>query len=115
MSAIVTRPPGFTAIPTGTVGATVDVRTVQLYDNWLGTLGPACCVLWQHLARELAAGRNEFTIDALARYSGLMHGKVWGALDRLVLFGRGTWLTDAQLQIDVVTGIHVPRPKAPAA
>lgn len=115
MSAIPTRPPGFTASATGSIDATIDVRTVQLYDAWLGTLGPACCVLWQHLARELAAGRNQFTIDALAAYSGLMHGKVWGALDRLARFERVVWLTpDRQLQVEVVTGTARPR-KAPAA
>lgn len=115
MSAILTRPPGFTAVPTGDVSATIDVSTVELYDAWLATLGPASCVLWQHLVRELAAGRYQFTIDALARYTGLMHGKVWGALDRLVMFGRATWVTEEQLRIEVVTGKHVPRPKVPAA
>lgn len=114
MSAILTRPPSFTALATGSPGATIDVRTVELYDAWLGTIGPASCVLWQYLARELAAGRNQFPIDALATYTGLMHGKVWGALDRLVMFGRGTWLTEERLQIDVVTN-RPSRPKVPAA
>lgn len=97
------RPDEFTARAHGHPAGTIDVRKAALMDAWLGKLGPGATVTWQYLARRLAAGQEVFTIAELADYTGLMTGKVWGALDRLVRFSRIQWVAGDVLSVEVVT------------
>ena len=90
--AAVTAPAAFTARACGHHAWTIDVRTSELFDAWLSVLGPSACVLWQRLAREMGEGRDHFTVNDLAAYTGLMYGHVLKSLDRLERFGRVTWL-----------------------
>lgn len=106
------RPLAFVAEATGPERWALDARTPELVDSWCRAVGPTAIIVWQYLARRIASGQFDFSIDELATYAGIQHGKVWHALDRLTLFQVCRWVAPDRLAVNVVTEAYVPRTKA---
>ena len=85
----------------------IDVtRHRDLTDAWLWRLGPASTLLYGELARlSLMPDPPCIDVAAMSRWLGVAPWTFWKAMDRLVMFGRVTWVSGD------VLGVHVTAPR----
>jgi hypothetical protein len=81
----------------------------QLFDAWLGRLGPTPTLVWHEMVRRLQEDPDVPTIVVadLGAWAGVNPVNLWRSIDRLMINRRVAWVSGDVLSVEVETAAPI--------